>query len=210
MRNTNKGFTLIELMVVVGLIAIMMTLILVNVRKNKVKTRDNIRIADIQSIRLALEEYRAACGVFPATLELDANNTRNNSVDCNFELGDFIPEIPTAPRRENISQVIDNGLASSANVFGGDSTYGGYFYAALSTRPNGPCFEYHLAAELEFAGDNGRDPSNYLMEDHDFVPDDGNFDDACGGSPQDFGGDATSEDDEVGLYDFRSIASDSL
>lgn len=205
MTNNKKGFTLAEVMVVVGLIGILLTMILINLNRNRIQTRDNMRVSDIQAIRLALEEYRASCGVFPATLELDASNTRNPSVDCNFQLGDFIPEIPTAPERANISQVLDNGVASSANVFNG------YFYAALSTRANGPCFEYHIATELEFAGDNGQDPSKYLSEDHDFIKEGGSFDHACAGSPEDFGDDSDAlGDDELGLYDFRSTNANSL
>lgn len=209
MKNTNKGFTLAEIMVVVGLIAILMTLILVGINRNKVQTRDNVRVSDIQSIRLALEQYRASCGVFPASLDLDTNNTRtslqqSSSNGCRFTLGDFIPEIPTAPVRSNASQVINQGIANSANVFGGDTTFGGYFYAGLSSRNNGPCFEYHIAAELEYAIDNDEEPSRYLSLDHDFAGGEGTYDRACAGSPLDFGSNNAENDDELGLYDFRS------
>ena len=208
MKKTNTGFTLAELMVVVGLIAILMTLVLINLNQNRVQTRDNLRVADIQSIRLALEQYRASCGVFPATLDLDTNNTRTslpqNSINggCQFELGDFISEIPTAPRRSNVSQVIDNNVVDNNNIFGGDTTYGGYFYAGLSSRPdNGPCFDYHLAAELEYAEDNSETPSRFLEQDHDFAAGDAPFEYSCANSPNDFGDD---DDDDMGLYDFRS------
>lgn len=215
MRNTKKGFTLAEIMVVVGLIAILTTLILVGINRNKIQTRDNVRVSDIQSIRLALEQYRASCGVFPATLELDTNNTRtslqpNSSNGCRFSLGDFIAEIPTAPVRSNTSQVISQGLANSTNVFGGDSTFGGYFYAGLSSRNNGPCFEYHIAAELEYATNNDQEPSRYLSLDHDFANGEGTYDRACAGSPQDFGSNDALDDDVLGLYDFRSQDSEEI
>jgi prepilin-type N-terminal cleavage/methylation domain-containing protein len=197
MKNINKGFTLAELMVVIGLIAILMTFTLISINKNKVQTRDNLRVSDIQTIRLALEQYRASCGVFPATLELDTNNTRSNPSGCQFELGDFIAEIPKAPKRSNVSQVLIKRVAQK------DNDYSGYFYAGLSSRSDGPCFDYHIAAELEYAADNGETPSKYLELDHDFVAGDEPFNFACINSPNDFGigGD---DDDIIGLYNFRS------
>jgi prepilin-type N-terminal cleavage/methylation domain-containing protein len=208
MKQNKNGFTLIELMVVVGLIAILLAMVLINLNKNRIRARDNIRVAHIQTIRLALEEYRAVCGVFPATLELDTNNTRtslqqSSSNGCEFELGDFIPEIPTAPALADGSQILADGVARNENVFGG------YYYAGLSTQVNGPCFEYHIAAELEFKAENGIVSSQYLSKDHDFIPDDGVFNHSCSNSPQDFGDDA-EDDDALGLYNFRSTNTGSL
>lgn len=198
MKNTNKGFTLTELMVVVGLIAILMTLILVGINRNKVQTRDNIRISDIQSIRLALEQYRASCGVFPATLDLDTNNTRNTA-ECNFELGDFISQIPTPPGYGN-----SDGVNPQMN--------GEYLYVGLSSRTSGfrPCFEYNLGIQLE----NGKEDSysngqnaKYFELDHDFNASDSTYRYPCTGSGRII---EDTDNDSYGIYDFMSQKSERL
>lgn len=193
----HKGFTLVELIVVVGLITILLVLVLSSFSKNRMKTRDNLRVAHIDTIRLALEQYRNSCGVFPATLEVEADNGRNGT--CDYKLGNFLPEIPTAPEREGNSLLI-SGTVPNAAVFNG------YFYAGLSTGVDGvgPCYEYHLGAELEFATNNGQDSSYHLSEDHDFENEEGDFDARCAGSVNDFGSSNPATDDLNGLYDFRS------
>jgi type II secretory pathway pseudopilin PulG len=196
MKHT-KGFTLIELIVIISLIAIMLILSLSSLSKSRVKVRDNIRVADIQTIRLALEEYRAQCGVFPKELSLSANNNRVGDF-CIITFGDIIGQIPTAPARPNASQLSSTVVSSSSIV-------NGYFYVGLTSGTDGvgPCYDYHLGVELEFAENNGRDSSGYLNEDHDFVEREGLYDRRCGSSP-DFGSNNATTDDLNGLYDFRS------
>ena len=192
-KHTERGFTLVEFMVVISLIAILMVLALGNFNKSRLKTRDNVRVADIDTLRLVLEEYRIVCGVFPATLELSANNGRTGT--CSSTLGDFIREIPTAPERGGNSLLIP-GTVPSASVFNG------YFYAGLSKSTNGPCYDYHIGAELEFSENNGENASSSLSEDHDFEDYENSF--RCLGSEADFGSSNVGIDDQNGLYDFRS------
>ncbi len=197
MKKYTKGFTLVELMVIVGLIAVLLAVILVNLNKSRMRSRDNIRVAHIQTIRLALEEYRSACGVFPETLEITANNGRRGT--CLANLGDFIGQIPSAPERPNASLL-------STSVVPAGSRFDGYFYAGLSSVPTGPCYEYHLGVELEMAENNNQNPSSYLDEDHDFEDREGEFDHSCGSTPtSDFGTTNAATDDLNGLYDFRSV-----
>jgi len=197
MNKRIKGFTLVELMVIVGLIAIMLVLILISLNRSRVKARDNVRVADIQTIRLALEEYRAQCGVFPDALDLTANNGRRGT--CIITLGDVLGEIPTAPERSNAS-LLSTSVVSTASIVNG------YFYAGLSTSINGPCYDYHLGVELEFAENNSQNRSGYLDEDHDFEEGEGTYSRRCGVAP-DFGSSNAVTDDLNGLYDFRSVDS---
>lgn len=57
-RNTSrKGFTLIEILIVTGIIAVLATVILVAGDKAREEARDSKRIADLNQIELALEAY---------------------------------------------------------------------------------------------------------------------------------------------------------
>jgi prepilin-type N-terminal cleavage/methylation domain-containing protein len=199
MKNINKGFTLAELMVVVGLIAILMTFTLISINKNKVQTRDNLRVSDIQTIRLALEQYRASCGVFPQRLGIEIKNTRTPGGDCNFTLGDFISEIPGPPEYGSSDQVNDQ------------MGPGEYLYVGLSSRRNGPCFDYHIGVQLEDGKgndyDNGENQKNFRA-DHDFEANGTEiYRYSCAGSGNLIQG---ANDDQNGIYDFRSQNSEGL
>ena len=195
-RQNRRGFTLTEVLVVIGIFTILLIIILSNLGRNRMKTRDTIRVADMDTIRLALERYRATCGVFPATLELDAQNGRAGT--CTSTFGDFIPEIPVAPTRAGTSLLIDEAVSLG-------SVFNGYFYAGLSTSLNGPCYDYHLGTELEFSENNGELTSGWLSKDHDYEAGEGAYDSQCNGSVADFGSLDSEVDDANGLYDFRSI-----
>lgn len=64
----NKGFTLIELLVTVAIIVILATLIIVNIAQVRMSGRDAKRVADVASIKLALELYKNAKGEYPKDL----------------------------------------------------------------------------------------------------------------------------------------------
>ncbi|MDO8511680.1 MAG: type II secretion system protein [bacterium] len=67
-KNKNKkGFTLIELMVVIGIIGILSSLILVSLNLARSRARDGQRRNDIKQIMTALELYYASNGEYPNT-----------------------------------------------------------------------------------------------------------------------------------------------
>lgn len=64
----SKGFTLVELLVVMTIIAILAGLGLVSYQGARKSARDGKRKADLEQIRSALEMYRADNGTYPADL----------------------------------------------------------------------------------------------------------------------------------------------
>lgn len=64
-RSESKGFTLIELMLVVGIIMVLASLVIVSVSKARSRGRDGKRIADLSTIQLALEMYKDSNGYYP-------------------------------------------------------------------------------------------------------------------------------------------------
>ncbi len=125
--KTKKGFTLIELMVVIAIIAILSTIIIASLGKAKAKSRDAKRVSDIANLQVTLELYFDKCNAFPATLALSANT----GCPSGTNLGSFITVIPSPPANPN-----------------GETTYK---YAGL----NAGCTDYHLGSTLELSDPAG-------------------------------------------------------
>jgi len=82
--NSPSGFTLIELIVVVAIIAVLSTILFGFLGDSKIKARDTKRVSDIKEIQLALEVYHSVNKKYPSGLP-------------ELKTGGFIPEVPVAP-----------------------------------------------------------------------------------------------------------------
>lgn len=67
-QKENKGFTLVELLVVISIIGVVMGLSLFGLGGARKSGRDAKRKSDLEQIRSALELYRSDCGSYPLTL----------------------------------------------------------------------------------------------------------------------------------------------
>lgn len=81
-----KGFTLLELLIVVGILSLLVTLSSTIFNYAQKKSRDSKRIADLEQIRVALESYRTDnAGTYPANTTL-------------LQTGGYLPSVPTDPK----------------------------------------------------------------------------------------------------------------
>lgn len=64
-RSASKGFTLIEMLVVISLIGILLTVSVTAFAQSRKTARDAKRKADLEQIRSALEIYRTDCKTYP-------------------------------------------------------------------------------------------------------------------------------------------------
>ena len=67
-QKSSTGFTLIEIMVVIAIIALLASVVLVTLAAAKQKSRDAKRLADVRQLASAMELYFNDNTSFPATL----------------------------------------------------------------------------------------------------------------------------------------------
>lgn len=70
-----KGFTLVELIVVMAIIAVLVTLSVLGITTVQRSARDTARIETLSAINLEIENYNGNNGSYPTTMTLNASNT---------------------------------------------------------------------------------------------------------------------------------------
>ncbi len=78
--TNHKGFTLVELLVVISIIGILATLISANLNEARSRARDAVRKSDLKSVSTALRLYYNDAGSFPATLSWGSELSYNGTV----------------------------------------------------------------------------------------------------------------------------------
>jgi len=109
-RARGRGFTLIEILIVIAIIAILASVILVGLGPTQREGRDSRRISDLAEVQNALELYYNHCGFYPgpsqspgdscgtfSALPLSSGSYSDMSGDI-IGLTDIgVPQIPTDP-----------------------------------------------------------------------------------------------------------------
>lgn len=72
----SKGFTIIELLVVIVIIAVLAGIVTLFVTTQGQKARDSRRIADLSEVQKALEFYYSEYGCYPASTGTDTNRSK--------------------------------------------------------------------------------------------------------------------------------------
>lgn len=68
LKNKQNGFTLLELLVVIGIIGLLASILVVNLTGARRRARDTKRIADIRSMQTAAEDYYGKNGKYPSAI----------------------------------------------------------------------------------------------------------------------------------------------
>lgn len=180
-RTASSGFTLIELLVVVGIIAVLGAITLVSYGNAKAKGRDTRRVADIESIRTAVEIYRSEKNVYPSDHGGIDTSAGSGSVTLSGTILDppignnWVLSAPPSPKGL-LNIVSDNYMAAlpldpkntspyfylyepaSYNQFGIDCDAKGLFLCA-----------YVLSAKLEDSSNSRANPGcNSCLTEHNF------------------------------------------
>lgn len=91
-----RGFSLVELLVVIGIIGLLVVVVFVSAGQAKSKSRDAKRLADLAQIRSAIELYFEEYGAFP--LESNgANGKIGEGSGIDSILASYLIEVPVDP-----------------------------------------------------------------------------------------------------------------
>jgi general secretion pathway protein G len=99
-RKSEKGFTLIEIMVVVMILAILAAIVVPKLMSNPDKARITAAKVQIKQIEEALNLYRLDNGIYPSTEQgLDALVTKPTigEIPKNYRDGGYLPKVPKDP-----------------------------------------------------------------------------------------------------------------
>ncbi len=120
----NKGFTLIEMMVVVAIIGILSSIIVMSLTGAKGKARDARRVSDLGQLQLALELYFDRCNMYPQPSGGGVGQGGFGQCDKTkpgitpltyYTMSDFIAKIPT-PTTEKGQAVYEYAVNTSSNA----------------------------------------------------------------------------------------------
>ena len=98
-----KGFTLVELLVVIAIIALLSTLSVVALNSARAKARDARRLSDIKQIRTALDLYYDSSSTYPLSCSPLGTSTCacltsvgwTNTANCTGTI--FMQKVPSDP-----------------------------------------------------------------------------------------------------------------
>lgn len=71
-KPMRKGFTLIEMLIVIAIIGILASMVLVGLGPVQRQGRDSRRISDLRQVQNALELYYNKCGFYPGPVQTNA------------------------------------------------------------------------------------------------------------------------------------------
>ena len=147
-KFSSKGFTVLELLIVIAIMCILIALILVGLNGARAHSHDENKMSTIQTIVVGLGQYHDICNVYPATLTGSPQASGETCTGLNGKyLSDLIPNL------------------ASYNFNGGSSDY---WYTPLATGDqNNPdpntCIAFHIGVKLETTDSNETSKSGFQV-----------------------------------------------
>lgn len=129
--KTERGFTIVELLIVIVIIAILAAIIIVAYNGIQNRSYDSRRLSDVQDIQKAIEAYKVTNGVYPP---VTAANQDPQGYESSYVTGSFLNSIKTSGLSGSMPvDPINNSTYSyryylyNAGQYGCDPTRGNYY-----------------------------------------------------------------------------------
>jgi general secretion pathway protein G len=115
-----KGFSLLELLVVIVIIILLGTISVIALNDQRAKARDSQRISDVRQITTALEFYRSDEGTYPAVQAPIVLGVGNAVKLCSKSVGSFVSvATPCNPEAVYMPNIPKDPLASQNYSYAG-------------------------------------------------------------------------------------------
>lgn len=146
LQNKNKGFTIVELLIVIVVIGILATLVIVTFTGIQQKARNSQRQTDINAVDSHVEAYYASAGNYPTFAQLTDSSWRASN------LKGLDPEALIGPKGGTLTHTKDTGsgvaTGDSYNYYASESSTGNEC-SATGTTDDTNCDTFVLSALLE-------------------------------------------------------------
>ena len=147
LKQKSKGFTIVELLIVIVVIAILATLVIVTFTGIQQKARDSKRQTDIDAVDSHLEAFYASNGYYPTLAALQDPSWVSSNMKGLDESALADPKVPS-----NDVSATQTGIKGAA-----DASHYGYNTSAGSNTCTGStetdqCTGFSLTADLEAGG----------------------------------------------------------
>ncbi|WP_413113147.1 type II secretion system major pseudopilin GspG [Thaumasiovibrio sp. DFM-14] len=128
-RRKQRGFTLLEVMVVIVILGVLASMVVPNLLGNKEKADQQKVVTDISALESALDMYRLDNSVYPTTdqgLEALVSKPASSPEPRNYRDGGYVRRLPNDPWG-NPYQYISPGEHGAVDIFslGADGQEGG-------------------------------------------------------------------------------------
>jgi prepilin-type N-terminal cleavage/methylation domain-containing protein len=124
-----KGFTVLEFLIVIAIMCILISIALASLTSSREKSLDEKKVTDLKTAALGIEQYKQVCGTYPPQIDPNQQCVGNDNLGTNT-LSKFIPNIE--------------------NYHFNDPAFG-FYYAPLAFDLNHPddCDGFHLGVMLK-------------------------------------------------------------